>query len=428
MKYFVQQLYLNAYNERIFGWIKLISITGGGQIIVQLLGLISGILIIHLLPTQEYGLFTLANTMVGTMVVLADGGITSGVMSQGGKVWRNKEKLGVVLVTGLDLRRKFAVGSLLVAVPVLLYLLRHHDASWLMSIIIVISLIPTFFTALSGTLLQLAPQLHQNISSLQHISVASNAFRLILTSITLFAFPWAFIAILAAGIPQVWANKSLKKLSTIYADWQQPGDAAVRKEILLFVKRILPGSIYYCLSGQITIWLISVFGNTTAVAQVGALGRLAMMLSVFSSLISTLIIPRFARLPDNKIKLLRTFYSVQFLLVLIGCLIVSLVYLFPAEILWILGKDYSNLKTELLLSVAGSCMGLLAGSSFGLAAGRGWAIHPLISIPITVTAIISGIFFLDISTLSGILKFNLFVLIVEIIIYYSYCTIKILKL
>ena len=365
--------------------------------------------------------------MVGTMVVLADGGITSGVMSQGGKVWRDKEKLGVVLVTGLDLRKKFAVGSLLVAVPFLVYLLRHHDASWLMAIVIVISLIPTFFTALSGSLLQLAPQLHQNINSLQQISVTSNTLRLILISVTLLAFPWAFVAIIAAGIPQMWANKSLRNVSNIYADWKQVPDPAVRKEILSFVKRILPGSIYYCLSGQITIWLISIFGNTAAVAQIGALGRLAMMLSVFSSLISILILPRFARLPNDRIKLLKTFYLVQLVLLSIGSLVISLVYLFPAEILWILGKDYSNLNAELLLSVTGSCLGLLAGSSFGLAASRGWAIHPLISIPITIAAIISGIFFLDISTLSGILKFNLFVLLVEIAIYYSYCTIKILK-
>lgn len=427
MKYLVHRLYYNPYNERFFDWIKLISVTGGGQIIVQALGLVSGIIVINLLPTHEYGLYTLANTMVGTMLVLADGGIAAGVMSQGGKVWREKEKLGVVLATGFDLRKKFAVGSLLFAVPFLIYLLRHHNASWIMSFVIVASLIPAFFTALSGTLLQMAPQLHQDVGPLQKISVVSNALRLAIITGTLFAFPWAFVAIIAAGIPQLWANKNLKKISNIYADWTQAPDPAVRKEILHFVKRILPGSIYYCLSGQITIWLISIFGNTAAVAQIGALGRLAMMLSVFSSLISILILPRFARLPNDKIKLLKTFYLIQLVLLSIGSLVISLVYLFPTEILWILGKDYSNLNAELLLSVTGSCLGLLAGSSFGLAASRGWAINPLIAIPVTIAAVILGIVFLDISTLTGVLKFNLFLLVVEIIMYYSFCTIKILK-
>ena len=427
MKGVVPKIVNIANREQTLTWIKLISITGGAQLIVQFVGLISGIIVIRMLPTHEYGLYTLANTMLGTMLVLADGGISSGVMSQGGKVWQDREKLGVVLATGMDLRMKFAIGSLLIAIPFLLYLLIHHDASWLMSFLIVVSLIPSFFTSLSGALLQVAPKLNQDIGPLQKNNIVSNILRLVLIMIILFAFPWAFIAIFVAGIAQLWANSNLKKISFGYANWKQTPDVTVRKEILYFVKRILPGSIYYCLSGQITIWLISFFGNTAAVAQVGALGRLGMMLGIFTAILGTLVIPRFSRLPDEKIKLFKTFFLIQLGLVTLGIFIIGIVYLFPAQILWILGKDYSNLKTELILSIAGSCLGLVAGSAFGLSTSRGWAINPLISIPLTLGAIILGISIIDISTLVGVLKFNLFVYIVEIIMYYLYCAIKISK-
>jgi O-antigen/teichoic acid export membrane protein len=413
--------------EQTVTWIKLISITGGAQVIVQLVGLISGIIVIRMLPTHEYGLYTLANTMLGTMLVLADGGISSGVMSQGGKVWQDREKLGIVLATGMDLRMKFAIASLLIAIPFLLYLLVHHDASWLVSFLIVLSLIPSFFTSLSGSLLQVAPKLNQDIGPLQKNNIISNTLRLILIMITLFVFPWSSVAIFVAGISQLWANANLKKISFGYANWKQKPDAAVRKEILFFVKRILPGSIYYCLSGQITIWLISFFGNTAAVAQVGALGRLGMMLGIFTAILNTLIVPRFSRLPNEKRKLFKTFFLIQLGLIALGLLIIGIVYLFPSQILWILGKDYSNLKTELILSIAGSCLGLVAGSAFGLSTSRGWAINPLISIPLTLVAIIAGILMIDISTLAGVLKFNLFVYFVEILMYYLYCTIKISK-
>lgn len=427
MKGVVPKIVNIANREQTLTWIKLISITGGAQLIVQFVGLISGIIVIRMLPTHEYGLYTLANTMLGTMLVLADGGISSGVMSQGGKVWQDREKLGVVLATGMDLRMKFAIGSLLIAIPFLLYLLIHHDASWLMSFLIVVSLIPSFFTSLSGALLQVAPKLNQDIGPLQKNNIVSNILRLVLIMIILFAFPWAFIAIFVAGIAQLWANSNLKKISFGYANWKQTPDVTVRKEILYFVKRILPGSIYYCLSGQITIWLISFFGNTAAVAQVGALGRLGMMLGIFTAILGTLVIPRFSRLPDEKIKLFKIFFLIQLGLVTLGIFIIGIVYLFPAQILWILGKDYSNLKTELILSIAGSCLGLVAGSAFGLSTSRGWAINPLISIPLTLGAIILGISIIDISTLVGVLKFNLFVYIVEIIMYYLYCAIKISK-
>jgi O-antigen/teichoic acid export membrane protein len=86
-------------------WTKAILITGGAQTVVQLIGLLTGILIIRLLPLKEYAYYTLANTMLGTMTLLSDSGIGSGVLAQAGKVWRDKDELGLVLSTGLYLRR-----------------------------------------------------------------------------------------------------------------------------------------------------------------------------------------------------------------------------------------------------------------------------------------------------------------------------------
>ncbi|MDB5111018.1 MAG: hypothetical protein JWR67_2132, partial [Mucilaginibacter sp.] len=137
MKVLVQQINTNPSFARVLEWGKLISITGSSQLLIQAIGLIGGILIIRLLPTQEYGLYTLANTMLGTMIVLADGGISSSVLAQGGKVWNSRERLGSVLSTGFNLRKKFAVVSLFIAIPILLYLLRYHNAGWLTSIFII---------------------------------------------------------------------------------------------------------------------------------------------------------------------------------------------------------------------------------------------------------------------------------------------------
>ncbi len=68
------------YNTLLY-WGKLISITGSAQIIVQAVGFVSGILIIRLLPVQEYAFYTLVNTMLGTVALLVDGGISTGAMA-----------------------------------------------------------------------------------------------------------------------------------------------------------------------------------------------------------------------------------------------------------------------------------------------------------------------------------------------------------
>lgn len=425
MKILANRTTISPNYAKALEWGKLITITGGAQALIQALSLVGGILVIRLLPTQEYALYTLANTMLGTMTVLADGGIATGVLAQGGKVWQDRDKLGVVIATGLDLRRKFAIGSLLIASPALLYLLRHHGASWVMSLLMIASLIPAFVTALSGTLLQVAPKLRQDITPLQKNQVVTNFGRLVLLALTLFSFPLAFVAILAAGLPQIWSNINLRKISDGYANWNQKSDPVIRHNILAFVKRILPGSIYYCLSGQITIWLISIFGSTTAVAQVGALGRLAMLLGVFSILFTMLISPRFARLPNNPRLLLNRYLQIQSVLLIISIFITGIVWVFPSQILWVLGKGYSNLETEVVLNIVNACLGLITGASFAICTSRGWAIHPIVSIAITVGAIIGGLVLFDVGSLRGILSMNIFVASIEVLMYFVYNVLKI---
>ncbi|GAT63249.1 polysaccharide biosynthesis protein [Paludibacter jiangxiensis] len=419
-----QRILSHPYYDKALYWFKTISITGLAQIIVQGVGFVTGILIIRLLPTQEYALYTLANTMLGTMTVLADGGISSGVMAQGGKVWQDREKLGVVLATGLDLRRKFAVGSLIVSTPILFYLLLHHGASWMTSILIVMSLIPAFYAAISDSLLEMVPKLNQSIFPLQKNQVGVGIGRLVLTGLTLFVFPWTFVAIWASGIPRIYGNIQLRKIAYGFTDRQQL-DPVIRKEILSMVRRILPGSIYYCLSGQIALWLISILGNTTSVAQLGALGRFAMLLTLLNVWVGTLIIPRFARLSEKKKVLLERFFQIFILLFFVLLIIVALVYLFSDSILWILGKNYIGLQNELILSIIGSCIGLLAGVAFSLFTSRGWVINPVFSIFLSLLSIVVGALIFNMSSLQGVLLYNIYLSFFQLLINGGYCLYKI---
>lgn len=415
MKALLQAIHKHPQYLRVMEWGKLLSVTGSVQLVVQAIGMISGILVVRLLPTHEYALYTLVNTMLGTMAILADGGLSTGIMAEGGKVWQDPQKLGEVLVTGHRLRRKFALGSLVVAIPVLFILLRHHGASWLMSLLIIASLIPTFCATFSATMLEVVPKLKQDILPLQKIQVGVNIGRLGILGLTLFVFPWAFVAVMSAGIPQILGNKRLKQIAGVYANWHQPQSIAVQKELLHIVKRLLPTAIYYCLSGQITIWLLSVFGSTESVAQIGALGRLMMLLSIFNIMFATLITPRFARLPGEAGLLLKRYLQIQAMVVLLCMCIVGAIWTFDGEVLWILGNQYAGLKIELLLNVLGSCLSLMAAISFALYTSRGWVIKPLISIPINIATITVAALCLNVSSLQGILALNIITAFVQVV-------------
>lgn len=396
-------------SDKLFAWAKLLALTGSAQVVVQAIGFVSGILIIRLLQPSEYAFYILANTILGTMTVLADGGIGTGVMAQGAAVWQDKQKLGSVLATGINLRKKFAIFSILVSVPVLIYLLLHNGASLFTTIMICLALIPAFYAGLWDSILDIVPRLHQSVLPLQKNQVAVGIGRLVMQGLSLFVFPWAYVAILANGIPRLLGNIKLKKIAYEFADASAKPDPLVQTEILKIVKRYMPGAIYFSLSGQITLWLISVFGNTTAIAQIGALGRFSVILTLVITITGTLITPRFARLEKNKKRILKFYFQILSGLFLLMALIVGATVLFPKQILWILGGNYKDLQFELILCIAGSCLGVLSDIAFSLLTSRGWMYHPLVYIGVNILSIIFVALSLDITTVSGALGMTIIV-------------------
>lgn len=416
MKGLTQTLGTKPSYAKALEWGKLLTITGSAQLAVQAVGLISGILVIRLLPTQEYALYTLANTMLGGMVILADSGISTSVMAHGAKVWQDRVKLGTVLNIGFELRKKLAFVTLVVVIPGLLFLLHHHNVSWLMSLVIATSLVCALFVALSGLLFQIPSVLNQDITRLQKNDVITNIGRLLLTLLTISAFSWAFVAILASVIPQIWSNRNLKKFSISYADLNQKPDPHIRHEILIFIKKRFPIAVFTCLSGQITIWLASIFGSTVAVAQIGAVGRLSLMLNIFNILFNTLMIPRFARLFEGSKLIIVRFIQIQVGLLILNACIIGMVWLFSTEILWILGEKYSNLNQVLVLNIVGSCLNLIAGASLALYTSRGWIMNPVLSIGINLAVIFLSVNILDMTSVQGIMNLNIVTNAVQVLV------------
>src|SRR4051812_5965962 len=100
MKKIALQLNHHPRYAKLLKWSRLVSISAIAQTLLQTMSFIGGVFVIRLLPTHEYALYTLANTMLATMILLADSGVSTGVMAQAAKVWDDNDKLGAVLATG----------------------------------------------------------------------------------------------------------------------------------------------------------------------------------------------------------------------------------------------------------------------------------------------------------------------------------------
>jgi len=302
----------------------------------------------------------------------------------------------------------------------LIYLLLHHGASWLMALGIAVSMIPAFYAALSDTLFEVPLKLNQDINALQKNQVFANCTRFVLLLSALLFFPFTIVAMLAGGVTRLWANIKLKKIALKFTDLQQKEDRVVRRDIQQMLKRTIPSTIYYCASSQITIWLISIFGNTESIAQVGALEKIAGLLSIVTVMFSTLVIPRFARLPEQPGLLIMRFFQILLLLLLISAVACSVVYFFPGPVLYILGKKYQHLEIPLLLVTLSGCIVLMSGIANYLSVARGWAISPVLHISVSIFAQVLLICFINLRLLTNVLVLSIISALVGLILYCGY--------
>ena len=388
--------------NKILDWGKLIGFTGGTQFLIQGIGLIAGILTVRLLSIKEYAFFTLANTMLGALAVVSDGGISSGVMSEAGKKWTDKEHVGKVLSTGLIIRKRFALIALLFTLPFLTYLLLDNGAKPWQVFLIVLAMVPSFFATISDSLLEIPLKINQAIMPLQKNQMLASIGRLLLSFTSLFFFPFSFIALLSNCIPRLWANIKLRKIILPYAASINIEDQQIKASIMSVVKRSMPGSIYFVFSGQINVWILSLIGNTNGLAQIGAIGRISVLFSTLSLIGSTLLTPRFSRLPMDSTILKKRFFSIQLIGLMACILLLTIVSLMPTQFLYILGNQYKGLELELIINIASSLMGIMVGLSFGLVLSRGWVIYPLVSISINILAFVIGVVLFDVRTLLGV--------------------------
>jgi O-antigen/teichoic acid export membrane protein len=389
-----------AYTELVKSLAKFSSF----QVVIQAIGFICGLIVVRLLAPEQYALYTLANAMLGTLTILADSGVSAGALAQGGKVWQSREKLGAVMVTSMQLRRRFAVISIAITMPILGYLLMHHGATWLDAGAITVLVVVSFQITFTNILYEIAAQLHQNVSIVGKVRTETGLLRLFALLSTISAWPYSAVALAASGLPQLYASRSLRIQSEKMVDWSQKVDPHVKEETLRIVRRVMPNSIFYCINSQIVIYLISIFGTTVNVAELGALGRITQVFSILLVVFNVVLLPRFARL-RNRDGLLSYFVRSMLGLFFTATLLAGVVAVLSNKLVVILGVSYQGLGPELTLAAIGALIGLLSKATQGMGNARGWVVNPIILIGISVTAQVCLIFFLDVSTLRGVLIF-----------------------
>jgi hypothetical protein len=264
-------------------------------------------------------------------------------------------------------------------------------------------------TALAGFLLQLTASvlgvvisLRQEIARMQGIALAVACLRVSLIGVAAMVYIDARIAVIAGvaatGL-QVWL---VQRWTRSAVDVTAPVSGEYRAEIITVVRRQAPLTIFYCLQAQVGVWLISFFGNEQRVADIGALGRFALIFTLISSVMSGVVVPRFARCQDGG-TLKRRYWQVAIGFAFVAGALVVASAAFPRPLLWVLGAKYANLENEVwLMMLSAAAMGMFT-SLVALTYSKGWIVPAVVSIPLELVAQVILILVFDISTVRGVL-------------------------
>jgi len=394
-------------SRRIFQFVRRASRFTWVQLVVQCIGFATGILIVRCMEQHEYALFTIANTMQATTNILADIGISIGLISIGGRVWQDQRRLGQLVSTGLKLRRKLGTASILVVTPLLYFMLRKHGTSFSYTVFLIAAVLAGLSAQLSVEVFSVIPRLRSDLGQIQKVDFIGSIARLAVLGALAFVFLNAGVAVVAGSGALLLQYLLSRQYAAGIIDLQAEENAEDRKAMLGFIRSQAANAVFFCLQGQITIFLITFFGHRAGVAEVGALGRLAIIFTVLGNLVANICAPAFSRCRTHH-QLVWLYTGVVGGVAGLSLLLLGGAYFLPNEFLFILGNRYSHLQYELLLIVGGAMINTMAGTLWTLNASRAWIAGSWLYIPLTVGTQLLLIPFTDFSSVNGVLTFNLF--------------------
>jgi len=392
---------------RLTRWGLVIIEFGAMQAAVQLLGALAGLLIVRSLSKSEYALFAIANSMQSTCNQLADCGIGIGVRSIGGRVCGDRQRFGQLLNTALGLRKLFGAVSFAVTLPLAAWMLWKNGATfWQVlgfSCIFAAGVAPL----LSSTVYWLSPYLHGEFRRIQRLDLGNSILRLALVALLALARLNALMAV-CVGVVGNWVQAVIvRRWAADHADANASPDPADRAEMIAYSIKWLPNVVFHCLQGQITLLILSFVGTANNIADLTAMGRIAMLFAVFSVTFTNIFGPRFTRCQDPAS--LRRFYWQ-----LVGGAVTALSpifflgWLFPQPLLWLLGEKYQELTQECVWIVGAGCVSQICAVMWTLNGSKGWIHYQSVAyIPTLLVSQALAAVCLDLQNFHDLLFFNL---------------------
>jgi O-antigen/teichoic acid export membrane protein len=408
---------INAPAGLLRRWAGILSAYLSTQVLTQLAGIGSGLLLVRFMPVGEFALYTLATSVITFFIFLCDLGSTSSLLYFFQRAAKGGEAFAPYLKAVLSLRR---LAFLLGVAGVVLLFPRSASAKGFASrdiTLVTVGIVLAVWFQITSSVRVLALRLEGRYGRSYRAELAGGGLRLLLAGamvVTALLHAWiamlstalatALVAFLAA--PTSPETATTPETATKAGIDGIGGIGAHRRQVLRYLLPTLPSALYFSVQGPLVIWLAATFGVERNIAEVGALGRLGLAVGLFSGLTGMVFLPRMARIVDDRLYR-RRYLQFGAALAGIALALFAAAYLVPGLFLMILGPHYAGLHAELLLVVAGSGVTLLGGYSVAVNLARSWNRFEWVSVVTVILAQAVLVATLPLKSTAGVLLFNL---------------------
>ncbi len=395
---------MTTLTSRLKHWIGLLGAYFTAQSLTQLAGILAGILVVRHLPVKDFALYTLASSVTALLAIASDLGSTASLLHFYRGAEARGEKFADYVGAVLDLRRTaFAIGSvaLLIAAPFLGATRGFgRTESFCAAVIVLITVWSQIGSSIRLVLLRLAAR----YGLAYRAELSGGLFRLAVIGLLVALAHLSSLAALAVGSLAAILVLVLADSPSAHPDRGER--TAARKAVGRYLLPTLPSAFYFALQGPLTIWLAAAFGNTRSIAEVGALGRLGLVVGLLTGLSGAVLVPRLAGIAEQR-AFARACLRYGALLAALGGGVLLSVALLPDAFLAILGPHYRGLQHELLLLIAGSCLSMLGSFVASVNFVRGWTRLQAVSLAGEVAVQAALIATLPLATTAGVIWFQI---------------------
>lgn len=376
----------------------------------RLLAAVSGLLLVRLLPVGEYGFYTLVLSAFTFICTFSDLGATETLSFFRWRARKKNKPWVQYFHAVMRFRRMVFSFGFAAGTAFIFYTARHLDEN-LQNIFAGILLmgLGAWFSIQTG-IVSYVLKLEQRFRQAYTLELGNEGIKLlVVVLIWLLGIATALAGMTAVVLGALAAATLAKVLWKTKPEPTQILTRHSRKTTRILLNQVvptLPGAIHFSLQGVLVTWLAAHYGSVTNVAEVGALGRLGVLISIVAGFTSSVFIPRLIVITDEAL-FLKRYLSWWLVLGLMGGSIILLVWIFPKELLFLLGESYSGLHKELLVVTATAVAGAWGGFAFNINRARGWVKYQPYSILFIIIGQIILFLVLDFSTTYGIVQFGL---------------------